>query len=108
MMWERWLWMEGPATSAREPKAFRLVLVCGGRSRRGTIVFSVWGRTLRITRRPSSAWAGEGTPELTSTADHHVAEMHQVNAGTSIWQDRLDGLSSIVVCRRVADSHNVR
>ena len=47
--------MAGPATSASEPRALQLVEVIVPRSSLGTMVARVWGRTPKMTRRPSSA-----------------------------------------------------
>ncbi len=47
--------MAGPATSASEPRALQLVEVKVPLSSLGTMVARVWGRTPRMTRKPSSA-----------------------------------------------------
>ena len=54
-MLERCGAMAGPATSASEPRALQLVEVIVPRSSLGTMVARVWGRTPKMTRRPSSA-----------------------------------------------------
>ena len=60
-MLERWGEMAGPATSASDPKALQLVEVMVPRSSLGTMVARVWGRTPRMTRKPSSAWIDRST-----------------------------------------------
>lgn len=47
--------MAGPATSASDPRALQLVAVMVPRRSLGTMVARVWGRTPRMTLRPSSA-----------------------------------------------------
>ena len=52
--------MAGPATSASDPRALQLVAVMAPCRSLGTMVARVWGRTPKITRRPSSACNNQG------------------------------------------------
>lgn len=51
---------DAPATSEREPRAITSAALSGGLSRRGSMVASADGRTLRMTRSPASACTRAG------------------------------------------------